>query len=295
MENQNNQSRRAIPIYYTNVYNIIIQSKMLGRIERELAILFASYGPVGGCNWSQASLCEYCECGPNHLRRALKRLQYWRMIKIVRGGWSQKGDEPRRETNRYVFEKDPYKWKVTKEIQEKIIQETLNMKMEPPPFEHEPFPNMLGFEISFQSSFPKLAEARKGRKKSSSKQVPESSELGDEKRWNTKIARLFDENLRLTYLLSSYYYHYNEIELARNTDDHGYSELMKNYFEKLHYIYATRVNGPMSSDEEQLMKKVNDWQSSGMTFANISHELMKLDQENKKTAGCGQERKVTGH
>jgi hypothetical protein len=142
--NEPNQKRRELMIHFTPIYNILIQSQhlKLSRIERSLVILFASY-QSNGCNWSRESLKKYCECGPYHLERAIRRLQFMHIIKVLRGGWRQK-TPARRESNRYLYEPNPYHWRVTKETQEMIVRQTRSMKIEPQEFIHEAFPNQLG-------------------------------------------------------------------------------------------------------------------------------------------------------
>lgn len=119
--NEPNQKRRELSIHFTPIYNVLIQSLdlRLSRIERSLAILFASY-QSNGCNWSREKLKKYCECGPYHLERAIRRLQFMHIIKVVRGGWRQ-NKPARRESNRYIFEPNPYNWRVTKDTQEMIV------------------------------------------------------------------------------------------------------------------------------------------------------------------------------
>lgn len=292
MEDKNNQPNKQIPVFYTVIPNILIQSRLLDSTERQLIAIIASYGPAGGCNWSRAAFKDYLGCGPRLLDRALKRLQYLRLITVVKGGWKQNTSEPRKETNRYIYEKNPYKWKVTKELQEKITQETLLMKMEPQAFEHEPFPNMIGFEKSFESVFPRLAPAKKGRKKS--QQQPSALiELTEKQKWEQRKYKATHEGM--AYLLSSYYHYFQDIELARNTEDHGYPEEKRNYLVSLHQIYLHKMNSYLSEEEKLLLDQVDRWIAEGMLFTTISNELLNLHREQKnKDAGEGQERKGTG-
>jgi|688.fasta_scaffold138525_2 hypothetical protein len=283
MEDKTNQSNKQIPVFYTVIPNILIQSRLLDSTERQLIAIIASYGPAGGCNWSRAALKEYLGSGPRLLDRALKRLQYLRLITVVKGGWKQNSGEPRKETNRYIYEKNPYKWKVTKELQEKIVQESLLMKMEPQAFEHEPFPNMIGFENSFESVFPRLAPAKKGRKKS--KQEPLAPIQPTEKqKWEQRKYKASHEGL--AYLLSSYYHYFQDIELARNTEDHGFTNEKKEYLESLHQIYLHKMNSYLLDEEKSLLDQVDRWIAEGMSFIKISDELLNIHREQKnKNAG----------
>lgn len=81
---QNQKHQREMLLFYTPIYNLVVQSRMLGRVERDLAILFASYQSLG-CNWARASLMERSECGPYHLDRAILRLEFMHIIRTVRG------------------------------------------------------------------------------------------------------------------------------------------------------------------------------------------------------------------
>lgn len=273
MEDKITNWKKEIPVYYTNIYNLIIQSRMFDRIERELAILFASYGPVGGCNWSRASLKEYCECGPYHLERAIKRLQYWRVIKVVKGGWSKNStsNQPRKETNRYVFEKDPYKWKVTKEIQEKIIQETLNMKLEASNFEHAPFPNKVGFEKSFESTYPKYAQGRKGRKKSS-EEVPEKNSP-DELIWIDKIADIESSGTRILSIALEYFKNYELVQQAHSSD-HGMAPKQEEYYCMLALKMKEKLSSDLDDNELKIAHKINNGIDEGLTPREIFRSLL---------------------
>ncbi|MFN3698130.1 MAG: hypothetical protein ACK4VO_11895 [Pseudobdellovibrio sp.] len=284
MENKNNQPNKQIPVYYTVIPNILIQSRLLDSIERQLVAIIASYGSAGGCNWSRASYKEYLGCGPRLLDRALRRLMFLRIITVVRGGWKPGTNRTRKETNRYVYEKNPYKWKVTKDIQLQIAKETDLMKMEPQVFEHEPFPNEEGFEISFQSKYPRLAPAKKGRKKSN--QVSAPPQQTERQKWEQKKYKATHEGF--AYLLSTYYFYLDDIELSKNPEGHPFTDEKKDYLDSLHQIYLHKVTGYLEEEEKALLNQVEMWIAEGKPFTNISDELLNIHREQKsKNTGEG--------
>ena len=230
-KNKIGAGKKIIPVFYSTVPNILIQTKMLERIERQLAILFYSCIPLGGCNWSKEALKAYCECGPYHLERAIKRLVYRRMLTVVQGGWKQNTGEPRRENNRYNFERNPYKWKVTEEVQVKIVQQTYELKMEPEPFEYEPFKNDIGFEISFKHSYKQYAEGRKGRK------------INGSENWEIKTLEITSRTFSFFEMARLYLESYEHIQVATSSN-HKMKKAEVNYY----YTIATIFKEKMNSD-----------------------------------------------
>src|SRR5690606_29881593 len=106
--NKTNNEKRIIPVRFTTVPNLLIQSDgFLDPIERDLVVLFLSYVSAGGCVRSKESLKKRLGCGPYHLNRAIKRLVHRHMVKVIKGRW-KKSYKPQKETHRYVFERDPY-------------------------------------------------------------------------------------------------------------------------------------------------------------------------------------------
>ncbi len=95
--NQTNQKPREMLVFYTPIYNIIIQGRFLSHVESGLLSLIASYQSLG-CNWARASLKEKFECGPYHLDRAIKRLQFMLMIRVIAG--PPKGDGTKRREHK---------------------------------------------------------------------------------------------------------------------------------------------------------------------------------------------------
>lgn len=239
-ESKKGTVKKIIPVFYSTVPNILIQTKMLERIERQLAILFYSCLPLGGCNWSEEALKNYCECGPYHLKRAIKRLQHRRMLTVVDGGWKKSTGKPRRETNRYVFEKNPYKWKVTEEVQEKIVQQTYEMNMTPEPFEHPPFKNDIGFEKSFGHSHKKYADGRKGRKK-------------DQSDWEMKTLELTTKTLSFFEMACLCLENYGQIQIA-NLPDSPMKKDEATYYKILWQLFDEKRNNDLpGSDVEDFI------------------------------------------
>lgn len=285
--NEPNKKPRELPLYFTPIHNLIIQTWLLSRIERSLVVLFASY-QSSGCNWSREKLKEYCECGPYHLERAIKRLQFMHIIAVDRGGWKQ-SDPPMRKPNRYVYKSDPFNWRVTKDIQERILAETYSLKREPRPFEHEGFSNEIGLEIAFGKTFPKYALGRKGRKKRDEKNASppttpenESSAILEDQKWLKKIDQILADDVRFAFLAAEYYHRIEAIELARKEPAHGFSQHQLTYLERLHYIYNERKRSLKSDDEIALRNGIEIWLRAGRSYFDISNELAKLDQFQKK-------------
>lgn len=289
----NQKTTREMMIYYTPMYNFIVQSKLLSQTERTLAVLFASYQGLG-CNWARDSLKEYCECGPYHLDRAIKRLQFMHIIRVVPGPPRRDGSK-RREKNRYIFEQDPYHWRITKEMQELIVQETLEMKKEPKPFLYDAFPNDLGLEIAFARTFPKYANGKKGRRKKSNEPSPGSEEPGTDSsspiweeipvesestKWLKKYLAISDDNVRFTYLASEYYLHLRNINRARENPDHRFSDHKINFLERLHHIYAEKCMS-LKPQEREVQNKIDSWIADGLSPIDIFSKLSALDIEMK--------------
>ncbi len=288
--NEKNKKPRELLLYFTPVYNVLIQNWFLNVIERNLAILFSSC-PDGVCNWSREQLKRYCECGPYHLERAIRRLKFLHIIDIDRGGWKQ-SNPPRRESNTYTFQGDPYRWRVTKELQERIVAETLKLGKEPRPFEHKGFEDQLAFEISFQKSVPAYANGKKGRRKQSRdlQQSPnEPAEVQwpntDDKKWLDRMAYILDDDLSFISLASKYYQYTDDIEVARSFHDHGFSAHKLTYLERLHYIFTERRSKLHNEEDIAVFDQIESWIDSGIPFGKISLKLESLKKEMKMSKG----------
>lgn len=287
--NEPNQKRRELSIHFTPIYNILIQSQhlKLSRIERSLVILFASY-QSNGCNWSRESLKKYCECGPYHLERAIRRLKFMKIIDVARGGWRQR-KPARRESNRYLFEPNPYNWRVTKETQEMIVRQALSMKMEPQEFICEAFPNQLGLEIAFEKCVPTYAKGRKGRSKKQKQpavatgttQVESQPIQSGVDEWREKLLTIRADEFPYASLAVLYFQHQHEIDLVRNTIDHGFPAEEREYYENLHYTYVDRTR-KRTPEEASIFNKITDWKSIG-TPDKVIVSLLKSKTENKNS------------
>ncbi|MEN0060096.1 MAG: hypothetical protein AAGB31_14750 [Bdellovibrio sp.] len=65
---------RELVLYFTPIYNILIQNWFLEPTEKLLAAIFAS-SPNSECTLSREVLKKHCRCGPYYLQRAIKRLE----------------------------------------------------------------------------------------------------------------------------------------------------------------------------------------------------------------------------
>lgn len=294
MNNQselNQKQQREMLLFYTPIYNVIVQSRMLGRVERDLTTLFASYQSLG-CNWARASLMERSECGPYHLDRAILRLEFMHIIRTVRGQ-RIKGSK-RQEKNRYTFETNPYRWRVTKDMQELIIEETKKMGKEPQPFLYDPFPNQLGLEIAFGKTFPRYAKGKKGRKKNNLEDAkPTESAIETEallwdepapesesQKWWRKNNFITDDALTFIELAMEYYSNLRSIDKVRNNSDHGFSHHKQTYLERLHAIYTDRRRS-LKEDEAEILNKIESWLNEGLSSVDIQLKLGVLNMERK--------------
>lgn len=245
-QNENNAGKKSIPVYFTPIPNILIQTEMLEKLERDLAVLFMSYISAGGCCLSRASLKDKMQVGPYHLDRAIKRLQYRQMLRVVNGKMRRDISEPRKETNRYIFEKDPYKWRVTKKFQEIIIQQTLDLKMEPRPFEHDSFPNDIGFEIAFEATFPKYAKGRKGRKKEQMTITGAMVRID----WGMKYLELTNRSFSFFEIAKLYLENYDLIQVAYSPN-HKMRKAEAKYFYALGKLFGEAYRAEMSERDKQ--------------------------------------------
>ena len=298
----NQKQQREMLLFYTPIYNLIIQSRMLGRIERDLVLLFASYQSMG-CNWARASLMERSECGPYHFDRAILRLEFMHVIRTVRG--RRLPGSKRQEKNRYTFETNPYLWRVTKEMQELIIEETKKMGKEPQPFLYPAFPNQIGLEKSFAIVFPKYANGKKGRKKNNlqaslSTETPETvtaeaesvtteseSMLWDEpapetesQKWRRKTNFIMQDELSFIELAMDYYSNLRSIEKLRNDPNHGFSHHKQTYLERLHAIYTDRRRS-LKGDDIEIFNKIEIWLDEKLSALDIQMKLGQLNMERK--------------
>ncbi len=297
MNNQNElnqKQQREMLLFYTPIYNLVVQSRMLGRVERDLTTLFASYQSLG-CNWARASLMERSECGPYHLDRAILRLEFMHIIRTVRG-LRIKGSK-RQEKNRYTFETNPYRWRVTKDMQELIIEETKKMGKEPQPFFYDAFPNQLGLEIAFAKTFPRYAKGKKGRKKNNSndQKISETIDSANEtesllwdepalesesQKWRRKTNFIMNDELPFIELAMEYYSNFRGIDKIRNNPDHGFSHHKQTYLERLYAIYTERRRA-LKENEIEIFNKIGDWLNEGLSGVDINMKLGQLNMERK--------------
>lgn len=288
----NQRQQREMLLFYTPIYNLVVQSRMLGRVERDLATLFASYQNLG-CNWARASLMERSECGPYHLDRAILRLEFMHIIRTVRGQ-RIKGSK-RQEKNRYTFETNPYRWRVTKEMQELIVEETKKMGKEPQPFFYDAFPNQLGLEIAFAKIFPRYAKGKKGRKKKNDDPQTPETDLAVEKtsmtwdepapesesqKWRRKTDFIMNDELSFIELAMEYYSNFRSIDKVRNDPDHGFSHHKQTYLERLHSIYTDRRRS-LKEDDIEIFNKIENWLDEGLSGVDIQMKLGQINMERK--------------
>lgn len=295
----NQKQQREMLLFYTPIYNLVIQSRMLGRIERDLVLLFASYQSMG-CNWARASLMERSECGPYHFDRAIMRLEFMHIIRTIRG--RRLPGSKRQEKNRYTFETNPYLWRVTKEMQELIIEETKKMGKEPQPFLYSAFPNQIGLEKSFAITFPKYAKGKKGRKKndSSPSAAAEAVSATDDsvaaetesvhwdepapetesQKWRRKTNFILSDELPFIELAMEYYSNFKSIDKLRNNPDNGFSEHKQNYLERLHAIYTDRRR-TLKDDDIDIFNRIESWLDERLSPLDIQMKLGQLNIERK--------------
>lgn len=275
---------RDLIIFYTPIYKLPMRTKVLGAVERGLIALFATYDDYG-CFWTQSELAKQFECGPRQLRRALLRLQFVNMIAVKQG--ARKPNSPRREPNQYTFITDPYQWRLTKDLNAKIIGETIKIGKEPKAFAHEPFKDALDLEINFLKEYPNAANKKKGRRKKSTEKInksfvaaPEVLPPKSQTPWRHKIAEIFSGEVTFARLAWIYRNNYEAVELARNASDHGFSDDQKEYYEKLHHIFMER-NRKATAEEMKDANAVKNWESLGLSEETVLEMIEKLEQQNK--------------
>lgn len=283
--NEQKKSRELF-LYYTPVYNILIQNWFLDPTEKLLAAIFAS-SPNGECTLSREVLKKHCRCGHYHLERAIKRLEFMKIISIDLGGWKQR-NPPLRESNRYIFDFNPFNWRVPKEVQERIIEEAKALKKEPRQFVNGGFPNQLGMDIVFREAVPNYAEGRIPRKKKSNEgkqiqsQTKDTHLLSDNQKWTQKSQKLIADDLRFTYLAREYYRYTDEMKFARDNPDHGFSEYQITYFERLYTVFTEKRRRLRSEDDVGVFNQIAEWLSENKSNSDISHELGRIDRMRKE-------------
>lgn len=115
--------------------------------------------------------------------------------------------------------------------------------MEPNAFEHDPFPNDIGFEISFEATFPKFAKGRKGRKKD--KTVVDGSATID---WEMKSLELSSRSFSFFEISRLYLEHYDLIQVA-NTPGHKLKKAEANYYKRIGQLFVQSYQSEMSEKD----------------------------------------------
>lgn len=281
---------RELLLYYTPIYNVIIQNWLFSLIERTLISLFASY-QKNGCELSREVLKRHCECGPYHLERAVRRLEFMGIIEVQRGG-KRSYNPPRRDTNRYFFQSDPYSWRVTKELQNRIAEETSQLGKSPRAFTHEGYADKNALDFAFGKSVPTYAHGKKGRRKQvraskneQTKPVAVQPPDSDDKKWLDRMAYILADDLSFISLASKYFQYADDIEIARHISDHGFSAHKLTYLERLHYIYTEQRTKLKNEEDIAVYNQVESWIDSGIPSGKISLNLDSLKREMKASKG----------
>ena len=286
--NEQNKKPRELLLYYTPIYNVVIQNWLFSLVERTLITLFASY-QKNGCELSREVIKRHCECGPYHLERAVKRLEFMGIIEVQRGG-KRSYNPPRRDTNRYFFLSDPYSWRVTKELQDRIAEETAQLGKAPRTFTHKGYADKKSLDYAFGKSVPTYAHGKKGRRKQNP--APQSVEesaavqppMTDDQKWTSKSQKIVADDVRFTYLAREYYRYVDDMKTAGEFSDHGFSKYQLTYFERLYAVFTERRRRPHGEDDVEIFNKIADWINENKSNLEISNELGHIDQQLKKGA-----------
>jgi hypothetical protein len=283
--NEQNKKPRELLLYYTPIYNVVIQNWLFSLVERTLITLFASY-QKNGCELSREVLKRHCECGPYHLERAVKRLEFMGIVAVKRGG-KRSYNPPRRDTNRYFFQNDPYSWRVTKELQDRIAEETVQLGKAPRTFTHKGYADKKALDYAFGNSVPAYACGKKGRRKlnQARQSVENTAEVPgpttDETKWISKSQKITADDVRFSYVAREYYRYIDDMKTAGEFSDHGFSSHQLTYFERLYAVFKERRRRPHENDIE-IFNKIADWLNENKSNLEISNELGRLDQKIKK-------------
>jgi hypothetical protein len=136
---------------------------------------------------------------------------------------------------------------------------------------------------------PTYAKGRKGRSKkqkqpevsTNSAQVQSQPKQSVDYEWREKVLTIRADEFPYASLAVLYLQHQSEIDLVRNTVDHGFSEAEKEYYENLHYTYVDRTR-KRTPEEESIFNKIMDWRSIG-TPDRVIASLLKSKMANKNS------------
>lgn len=283
-ENNSDHKTKNKPYYFTAFPNSLLYGSLLSRDEKIILLFIIAKGDKG-CSYSLHKWWELTGFGDYHIRRALARLAVLKLVHVIYGKKYGKHERTRYESHHYTFKPDPFSWKLTKEMHERLIDECKVLNFPVKNFEHAPFPNAQGFEIVFQHICPKFSKGRKGRVKNPPIRSAEDETTSQadqtevipatvviqkpEINWASKIEKL--ANLSMLELAADFFRQIERVQLVRAKAD-DFEPQRRAYIEALDQAFTLRVEKQKNSDEETIYF-LRTFEGSGLSPAEISDRL----------------------
>ena len=266
-----------VPFVLLRDYNL------LNKNDRDLLVQIASFGP-NGCFLTVNKLTEnVLVCGEKAFYTSVYKLKHLKLIRFRRGN--------RTKSNHYSFEFDATKWRLTEKMSQQLIDDAKKMGIQNFSFEVDPFPNVYGFIVSYNSCYPshpielpQKNETASVIKKSdaSGGNLPSASDMQylEIQSWLNRLEQMEKNN-------SSFYVicninHFSvavaEYKAWRSglLSDYPASETQKRYISKLIEKFELIKRNPKSEFEEKCFKLMGELSLNGMTGLEIEEALRKL-------------------
>lgn len=281
--NESDHKQKNKPYYFTAFPNSLLYGKLLSRDEKIILLFIIAKGEKGCC-YSLHKWWELTGFGDYHIRRALARLTVLKLVDVQYGRKYGSYELTRYESHHYTFKPDPFSWKLTKEMHERLIEECKVLNFPVKNFEHVPFPNTQGFEIVFQHLCPKFSKGRKGRVKNRAfetvEQIPSPPEEIEvdpstpvihkqEINWAVKIEKI--ASLSMLELAADFFRQIKRVQLVRAKAD-DFEPERRAYIEALDQAFTLRVEKQKLSDEETIYF-LRGFEKLGLTPEEISDRL----------------------
>lgn len=282
-DNSSDPKQKNKSYYFTAFPNSLLYGRLLSRDEKIILLFIIAKGDKGCC-YSLQKWWELTGFGDYHIRRALARLAVLKLVDVVYGRKYGNYEMTRYESHHYTFRPDPFSWKLTKEINDRLVEECRTLNAPIKDFAHVPFPNAQGFEIVFQHICPKFSKGRKGRVKNHPVKAVEETPQPAEKlevenpsvvvpqqkiNWASKMEKI--ANLSMLELAADFFRQIKRVQLVRAKAD-DFEPERRAYIEALDHAFTLRVEKQKLGDEETIYF-LRSFEGSGLTPEQISERL----------------------
>lgn len=272
-EKQNNK----LAFIFTPIPFVILRAyDLLTKNDRDLLVQIASFGS-NGCFFSVNKITErILVCGEPAFYRSVYKLKHLKLIRFQRGN--------RKIPNRYFFESDPQKWRLTEDLSRKIQEDALKLGISDFRFVHEQFPNLIGFITSFNICYPshkiELSRKIKATQENYRQPVVEEDSYRDITKWQNRIEQM-ERNKTTFFIIKNYSYFNQNVASFRAWRDgllneYSASEAEKRYIKALIEKFELIAKNPKSEFEQKCFALMNQMTSDGKSGFEIEGALLKL-------------------